>query len=93
MVLAAVGVAVAAAAAARPLAWLDRGPACARVRAPPLRGCRYVVPLLWLPVAAAFLWRGATAGGVPLLQLPALVAVGVLVWQLIEYSIHRCGGV
>lgn len=49
----------------------------------------YVVPLLWLPVAAAFLWRAATAGGVPPLQLPGAIAAGVLVWQLIEYSIHR----
>ncbi|KAI8475951.1 MAG: hypothetical protein J3K34DRAFT_402474 [Monoraphidium minutum] len=49
----------------------------------------YVVPLLWIPFATALLWRGVAHGGVPLLQLPALVAVGVLVWQLIEYSLHR----
>ncbi|KIZ03590.1 Inositolphosphorylceramide-B C-26 hydroxylase [Monoraphidium neglectum] len=49
----------------------------------------YVVPLLWVPIAAALLWRGWARGGVPLVHLPALVAIGVLVWQLIEYSIHR----
>lgn len=49
-----------------------------------------MVPLLWVPIAAALLWRGWARGGVPLVHLPALVAIGVLVWQLIEYSIHRC---
>lgn len=27
-----------------------------------------MVPLIWLPVAAALLWRGAALGGVPLAQ-------------------------
>lgn len=49
----------------------------------------YMVPLIWLPVASALLWRGSVLGGVPVAQLPGLVAIGVLVWQLIEYSIHR----
>lgn len=49
----------------------------------------YVIPLLWLPIAAACVWRGWGAGGVSAVQLPALVAVGVVIWQLIEYSLHR----
>lgn len=46
------------------------------------------MPLLWLPIAAAFMWRGVLAGLPPLL-LPLTLAIGVLVWQLLEYSIHR----
>lgn len=55
-------------------------------------GCprrRYVVPLLWLPVAAAFMWRGVATGGLSLGLLPASFVAGVLIWQLMEYSIHR----
>ncbi|KAL4424625.1 hypothetical protein ABPG77_002243 [Micractinium sp. CCAP 211/92] len=48
----------------------------------------YVVPLLWLPIAAAFMARGVLGGLSPLL-LPLTLAIGVLVWQLLEYSIHR----
>lgn len=47
------------------------------------------MPLLWLPVAGALLWRGWVKGGVPFVQLPGLLAIGILAWQLIEYSIHR----
>lgn len=61
-------------------------PSARRVPSPP---CRYVVPLLWLPVAAALMWRGVAAGGLPLALLPVAFVVGVLVWQLLEYSIHR----
>ncbi|EFN56100.1 hypothetical protein CHLNCDRAFT_144683 [Chlorella variabilis] len=49
----------------------------------------YVVPLLWLPVAAAFMWRGVATGGLSLGLLPASFVAGVLIWQLMEYSIHR----
>lgn len=59
-----------------------------RLPASPCTARRYVVPLLWLPVAAAFMWRGVL-GGLPPLMLPITLAIGVLVWQLIEYSIHR----
>jgi hypothetical protein len=48
-----------------------------------------VVPLLWLPVAAALMWRGVATGGLPPAMLPVAFVVGVLVWQLLEYSIHR----
>ncbi|PSC67533.1 Fatty Acid 2-hydroxylase [Micractinium conductrix] len=50
----------------------------------------YVVPLLWLPIAAYYMWgRGVVAGGLPPILLPVNLVIGVLIWQLIEYSIHR----
>ena len=45
--------------------------------------------MLWLPLAAAFLWRAVRAGGLPPAAAAALVVVGIVAWQLIEYSIHR----
>lgn len=48
-----------------------------------------MIPLLWLPVAAAFMWRGVVAGGLNPLLLPVTLVLGVLVWQLIEYGIHK----
>ncbi|GBF95338.1 fatty acid 2-hydroxylase [Raphidocelis subcapitata] len=49
----------------------------------------YVIPLLWLPVAGALMWRAVSQLGLPAGQLPWLAAVGVLGWQLVEYSLHR----
>ena len=49
---------------------------------PPAR--RYVVPLLWLPVAAALMWRGVAVGGLSPTLLPLTLVVGVLIWQLME---------
>lgn len=54
----------------------------------PLCRCRWVVPLLWLPVAA-LLARRALRAGLLLGPVAALAAGGVLLWQLIEYSMHR----
>lgn len=56
---------------------------------PPPYWSRYVVPLLWLPVATALCWRGVVAGGLPLAALPVAFVAGVLIWQLMEYSIHK----
>lgn len=50
---------------------------------------RYVVPLLWLPVAAAYMWRGVQGGGLSPAMLPVTTLLGVLIWQLMEYSIHK----
>lgn len=47
------------------------------------------MPLLWLPIAAAFMWRAVAVGGLSPLALPLTLLAGVLVWQLIEYSIHK----
>jgi hypothetical protein len=51
-----------------------------------------VVPLLWLPVAGALMWRAVAQLGLPTAQLPWLAAFGVLGWQLFEYSVHRWPG-
>ena len=52
-----------------------------------------MVPLLWLPIAAYYMWgRGVVAGGLPPILLPVNLVIGVLIWQLIEYSIHRWVG-
>ena len=50
--------------------------------------CRWVVPLLWLPVAALLARRALRAGVAPG-PAAACAAAGVLLWQLIEYSLHR----
>lgn len=55
---------------------------------PPSR-CRWVVPLLWLPLAALLAWRALAPGALPLATVAALAAAGVVLWQLIEYSLHR----
>lgn len=47
----------------------------------------WVVPLLWLPVAALLAVRASAV--LPLRSLAALAAAGMLLWQLIEYSLHR----
>ena len=49
--------------------------------------CRWVVPLLWLPLAGVLAWRAATALAPP--AVLALAGAGVLLWQFIEYSLHR----
>lgn len=49
----------------------------------------FVVPLLWVPVACALLHHAHTRLGLAAASLPWAVAVGVLGWQLVEYSIHR----
>ena len=47
------------------------------------------MPLLWLPVAAALMWRGVAVGGLSPALLPVTLVAGVLIWQLMEYSIHK----
>jgi sterol desaturase/sphingolipid hydroxylase (fatty acid hydroxylase superfamily) len=48
-----------------------------------------VVPhLLYLPLVAAMLWAAAVPGS-PAGNAPRLFGVGVLVWTLVEYIIHR----
>jgi hypothetical protein len=57
---------------------------------PPSLPSRYVVPIVWIPVMLALLWRAQTSPG-PLsitLSIP-LFAIGIIAWQLIEYSLHR----
>lgn len=54
-------------------------------------GRRWTVPLIWLPISAAMLWISAAWYGTSLPQLALLFPIGVLVWQLFEYSVHRWG--
>ena len=47
------------------------------------------MPLLWLPIASAMLYYAHTKCGGSLLLLAALFPIGILVWQLFEYCVHR----
>lgn len=49
----------------------------------------YTVPLIWLPVAMALAWVSHTSHDVSIPLLMVLFTIGVLVWQLFEYSVHR----
>jgi sterol desaturase/sphingolipid hydroxylase (fatty acid hydroxylase superfamily) len=48
----------------------------------------WLVPLVWLPIYIA-LSTHALQLGVPMLQLVSLQVQGVLLWQFLEYLIHR----
>lgn len=47
----------------------------------------FIVPLLWLPVAALLVWRAASVHDAP--TLASLVGSGVALWSLFEYCFHR----
>ncbi|XP_022885547.1 dihydroceramide fatty acyl 2-hydroxylase FAH1-like isoform X2 [Olea europaea var. sylvestris] len=48
----------------------------------------YVIPLIWLPVVGWFvlmsIWMGHT-----ILQVALMMAFGIFVWTLLEYTLHR----
>jgi sterol desaturase/sphingolipid hydroxylase (fatty acid hydroxylase superfamily) len=48
-----------------------------------------VVPVLWLPVAAYFLVQAARTPDVGLLRIGVAFGLGLLIWSLAEYLIHR----
>jgi len=49
----------------------------------------YVIPLVWLPVAA-FCWHWYIASpAFSVLGAAACLAAGILLWTLVEYSVHR----
>ncbi len=50
-----------------------------------------VVVVIWLPVAAFFLWRGAVSlpAGASWAVLPLGFLLGVFLWTLAEYLVHR----
>ncbi|KAG6554246.1 hypothetical protein Mapa_004162 [Marchantia paleacea] len=48
----------------------------------------WVVPLIWLPVVC-WLQYLAIRRGLPIYRLPPAMAVGILLWSFIEYSLHR----
>ena len=47
------------------------------------------MPLIWIPISCFCLYISAAWYGVSLRLLPALFVIGILVWQLFEYSVHR----
>lgn len=49
----------------------------------------WVVPLLWLPVASYSAFQARSTYGVEAGAMAALLAAGVVAWQLLEYLIHR----
>ena len=51
--------------------------------------CRWLVPLLWIPVCCGLVLYAALALCTSPQQLCGHLAGGLLLWQLFEYSIHR----
>lgn len=49
----------------------------------------WVVPTIWIPIYLALGIRAVQQLGVPVLQLAALQMQGIVLWQLLEYLIHR----
>ena len=50
----------------------------------------WVVPLLWLPAWAAATAASATVLATPPSALLSLQLAGIVLWQALEYAIHRC---
>ena len=48
----------------------------------------WVVPLIWIPVALWAEWNGIRQG-VPVSVVPVCIAVGLLMWTMLEYHLHR----
>lgn len=57
--------------------------------ASPCMWCRWVVPMLWLPVIMALIFYSIHSLDTSPTTTLALLPLGVLHWQLIEYSLHR----
>lgn len=49
----------------------------------------WIVPLLWLPIYAALSLRAVLLFQLPAMQVAALQMQGIVLWQLLEYLIHR----
>ena len=49
-----------------------------------------IVPLLfWSPLVVFLLWRGIAVHHIPVTEIAGLAALALLVWTLLEYTIHR----
>ena len=49
-----------------------------------------IVPLLvWAPLVVFLLWRGIAVHHIPVTEIAGLAALALLVWTLLEYTIHR----
>jgi sterol desaturase/sphingolipid hydroxylase (fatty acid hydroxylase superfamily) len=51
--------------------------------------CRWIVPLVWGPILAGILLQCLVARQARTMAMAATFASGILLWQLMEYSIHR----
>ncbi|CAM6122139.1 unnamed protein product [Calypogeia fissa] len=49
----------------------------------------WVIPLIWVPVAVVMFYMSLVVEKVPLYRLPGNCAVGVVIWTLLEYLLHR----
>jgi dihydroceramide fatty acyl 2-hydroxylase len=49
----------------------------------------WVIPLVWLPLAAWSLRKAVTMGNLGALQLLYCILVGLIAWQGLEYGLHR----
>lgn len=49
----------------------------------------WMVPLIWIPTAVFQMFRAIKGGNFSSLEFTGLVALGVVLWLLIEYSLHR----
>ncbi len=49
-----------------------------------------IIPLLlWSPIALALIWRSFSIYKMPLADFALMATVGLLIWTLMEYSLHR----
>ncbi|RHN62823.1 hypothetical protein MtrunA17_Chr4g0051581 [Medicago truncatula] len=48
----------------------------------------WVVPIVWVPVASYFIYNSFRLG-LPIPQITLFVLLGIFVWTLVEYLLHR----
>lgn len=48
----------------------------------------WMIPLIWLPLVA-YSERQALQLGISKLEIPVYMAIGLVIWSLIEYTLHR----
>lgn len=48
----------------------------------------WVIPIIWIPIASCFIYSSFRLG-LPVPHLPLLVLLGIFVWTLTEYLLHR----
>src|SRR3712207_37764 len=49
----------------------------------------WLVPVIWIPIYASICYAAVAHHGLQLGQLASLQLRGVILWQLVEYIIHR----
>jgi hypothetical protein len=48
----------------------------------------WVIPIIWVPIASCFIYNSFRLG-LPVPHLPLFVLLGIFVWTLTEYLLHR----